>query len=186
MEIEPDVHDEAVAYVSHVPQIVSSVLASRLTAASEAALGLSGQGLRDTTRIAASDPRLWVEILSANAGRIAPILKALGEDLDGLTRAFEMLGDMEPQPGSRACIARAIAAGNDGVARIPGKHGGGAESFCRVTVLVPDEPGELARLLTHMGEENINLEDLRLEHSLGQRMGPVSYTHLTLPTKRIV
>lgn len=171
VEIEPDVHDEAVAYVSHVPQIVSSVLASRLTAASEAALGLSGQGLRDTTRIAASDPRLWVEILSANAGRIAPILKALGEDLDGLTRAFEMLGDMEPQPGSRACIARAIAAGNDGVARIPGKHGGGAESFCRVTVLVPDEPGELARLLTHMGEENINLEDLRLEHSLGQRMG---------------
>ena len=171
VEIEPDVHDEAVAYVSHVPQIVASLLASRLTHASEAALGLSGQGLRDTTRIAASDPRLWVEILSANAECIAPILRALGEDLSALTHAFDVLMEADPQPGSRARIARAIASGNDGVARIPGKHGGDAESFCRITVLVPDEPGELARLLTDMGEEGINLEDLRLEHSLGQRMG---------------
>ena len=171
VEIDPDAHDEAVAYVSHVPQIVASLLAGRLTSASEAALGLSGQGLRDTTRIAASDPRLWVEILSANAGRIAPILRALGEDLAELTRALEVLNEPDPQPGSRARIARAIASGNDGVARIPGKHGGGAENFCKLTVLVPDEPGELARLLGDMGEEQINLEDLRLEHSLGQRVG---------------
>lgn len=171
VEIDPDAHDEAVAYVSHVPQIVASLLAGRLTSASEAALGLSGQGLRDTTRIAASDPRLWVEILSANAGRIAPILRALGEDLAALTQALEVLNEPDPQPGSRARIARAIASGNDGVARIPGKHGGGAENFCKLTVLVPDEPGELARLLGDMGEEQINLEDLHLEHSLGQRVG---------------
>ncbi len=177
VDIDPEAHDEAVAYVSHVPQIVSSLLAGRLTHASESALGLSGQGLRDTTRIAASDPRLWVEILSANAGRIAPILRGLGEDLAALTQAFEVLHDADPKPGSRARIARAIASGNDGVSRIPGKHGGGAENFCRLAVLVPDEPGQLAKLLTDMGEERINLEDLRLEHSLGQ---PVGLAHVSV------
>ena len=104
-------------------------------------------------------------------GALPPILRALGEDLAELTRALEVLNEPDPQPGSRARIARAIASGNDGVARIPGKHGGGAENFCKLTVLVPDEPGELARLLGDMGEEQINLEDLRLEHSLGQRVG---------------
>lgn len=177
VERAPYAHDESVAYVSHVPQLVSSLLASRLPSAPGDALHLAGQGLRDTTRIAASDPRLWVEILTANAAAIGPILRGLKDDVDELARAFDDLGSSEPIGGARATIATTIARGNEGVRAIPGKHGTGTDAFATVTVLIPDEPGQLARLLADMGAEGINLEDLRLEHSLGQ---PVGLAHVSV------
>ena len=72
--------------------------------------------------------------------------------------------------GSRRRIADAIAKGNAGVARIPGKHGEDRR-FAQITVLVDDTPGELARLLTEIGEMGVNMEDLRLEHSPGAQVG---------------
>ena len=177
MRMEAAAHDEAVAYVSHTPQLVASLLAGRLQEAAESSLSLAGQGLRDTTRIAHSDPRLWVEILSANAPAIQPILAQLHEDLGHVVRSFDELVDPDGAPGSRAVIARTIASGNLGVARIPGKHGSGTDSFAQFTVLVPDEPGQIGRLLTDMGEAGINVEDLRLEHSLGQ---PVGLAHVSV------
>jgi len=59
-------HDSAVALVSHLPQIVASLLAAQLKGAKSEDLDLAGAGLRDTTRIAASDPELWQEIISSN------------------------------------------------------------------------------------------------------------------------
>ncbi|ETJ43928.1 Prephenate dehydrogenase, partial [human gut metagenome] len=67
-----------------MPQLVSSLLAARLEELPESALALAGQGLRDTTRIAASDPRLWSAILVGNAGPVGGLLRALREDLDTL------------------------------------------------------------------------------------------------------
>ena len=67
-------HDEAVALVSHVPQVASSLVAARLRHAPDAAVALAGQGLRDVTRIAGSDPALWAQILAANAGPVAAVL----------------------------------------------------------------------------------------------------------------
>lgn len=71
-------HDAAVAAVSHAPQLVSSLLAARLEDLPESALALAGQGLRDTTRIAASDPRLWAAIVVGNAGPVAGVLRQIG------------------------------------------------------------------------------------------------------------
>ena len=65
--LSPDDHDDAVAAVSHVPQVAASLVAARLSELSEDAVGLSGQGVRDVTRIAASDPLLWTQILAGNA-----------------------------------------------------------------------------------------------------------------------
>ena len=59
------------AVVSHVPQVAASLVASRLRALTERAAALSGQGLRDVTRIAASDPQLWTQILGGNAAAVA-------------------------------------------------------------------------------------------------------------------
>jgi prephenate dehydrogenase len=64
-----------------------------------------------------------------------------------------------------------VAAGNAGQQRIPGKHGAPHTAYAAVPVLVPDRPGELARLLHDVGAAGINLEDLRLEHSQGQPVG---------------
>lgn len=165
-------HDQAVAHVSHAPQVLSSLLASSLLDAPQTSLELAGQGLRDTTRIAASDPRLWMEILSANAGALGPVLAGIRERLDEIVGVLAtMTGDPDPRVGSRLPIATLIDDGARGVARIPGKHGGATDAFAMLTVLVPDRPGELGRLLTEMGEIGVNLEDLRLEHTLGRRAG---------------
>ncbi len=146
--------------------MVASLLAARLIEASDAAIGLAGQGLRDTTRIAGSQPELWVQILGANAGQVVGILEKYRDDLDGV---IEALAD-PTAPGARRALAETLAEGNTGVARIPGKHGQ-ARHFAQIVVLVDDVPGELARLLTEIGSIGVNLEDLRLEHSPGAQFG---------------
>lgn len=166
IEMDAASHDESVALVSHVPQVVASLLASRLSGAPDAAVGLAGQGLRDTTRIASSAPELWVQILAANAAPVASVLSRLRADLDTVIAAL----DNVEVAGSRRAIAESLAAGNAGVARIPGKHGQ-AKHFAQLTVVVDDKPGELARLLTEIGELGVNMEDLRLEHSPRAQVG---------------
>lgn len=168
-------HDAAVAAVSHVPQLAASLVAARLRGLDDVALELAGQGLRDVTRLAASDPALWTSILAANALAVRSVLLELRGDLDAvvdaLTSAALATGPEDVAPGALATIAAAIGAGNAGQARIPGKHGGAHRSYAVVTVLVPDRPGELARLLTDVGEAGVNLEDLQLEHAAGRPVG---------------
>jgi prephenate dehydrogenase len=166
IEMTPEEHDRSVGLVSHLPQVVSTLLAARLVPATEQAIGLAGAGLRDTTRIAASDPELWVQILGANREPVVELLDGFSADLAAFADA---LRDPE-QTGAKRRIADLLAAGNRGVARIPGKHGS-SERFATINVLVDDRPGELARLLTELGELGINMEDLRLEHSPGAQIG---------------
>lgn len=165
-------HDDAVALVSHLPQLAATLVATRLVDAPDEALALAGQGLRDVTRIAASDPQLWSTILVGNAAPVAAVLRRLRDDLDQLLEPLDRSAAHGPDaPGATGPLARAVAAGNRGVERIPGKHGGAPRRYSEVTALVPDEPGALARLLAEIGEEGVNLEDLHLEHSAGQRVG---------------
>ena len=166
IESTPNDHDRAVALVSHVPQIVATLLAKRLQGAVPSAVSLAGPGLRDTTRIAASDPALWTQILTANAESVVRILESYREDLDDVIGAL----DQPTAPGSRRKIAELMAAGNAGVAAIPGKHGQDRR-FSQIVVMVDDRPGELARLLTEIGQAGVNLEDLRIEHSPGAQIG---------------
>lgn len=166
IEMDAADHDRSVALVSHAPQLVATLLASRLRDGSGAALGLAGQGVRDTTRIAASDPALWVQILGANAAATADVLRPLRDDLDRVLAALET----PDEPRSRRVLADLLAAGNDGVSRLPGKHGQD-KRYASLVVKIDDKPGELARLLTEIGEEGVNMEDLRLEHSPETRVG---------------
>lgn len=162
-----EAHDTSVALVSHVPQVVASLVAARLVDAPAHALDLAGQGLRDVTRLAAADPALWTSILAANADAVRAALAGLRDDLDRVIAA--LVGAEEP--GALSVLARTIAAGNAGAARIPGKHGGAPRTYAAVTVLVPDTPGSLARLLADVGTAGVNLEDLQLEHAAGRPVG---------------
>lgn len=166
VEMNTVAHDAAVALVSHTPQIVSSLMAKRLVGSSESALGLAGQGVRDVTRVAASDPELWVQILGANAPVVVDILHAYRDDLGRVIEALEHLD----APGARRALAEELAGGNAGVERIPGKHGQ-ERRYSSIVVLVDDTPGELGRLFTELGEIGVNIEDLRLEHSPGAQIG---------------
>ena len=167
VSMDPLEHDKAVALVSHAPQIVSSLLAARLTSANNSDVSLAGQGLRDTTRIAASDPKLWIQILSANSTQVSDVLGNIRDDLDQILEALQDTS----RPGSLTSIGKLLESGNQGVSKIPGKHGSSATKYAKVTVMIDDKPGELARLLTEIGQIGINLEDLTLEHATGAQVG---------------
>jgi prephenate dehydrogenase len=168
--MSPADHDAAVAAVSHVPQLAASLVAGRLRTLSDSAVALSGQGIRDVTRLAASDPQLWTQILAGNAAAVREVLSELRDDLDDVVDALDNLLTRDGL-GAREVIARAVAHGNAGHARIPGKHGAAPTAYSVVVVMVPDRPGELARLLHDVGDAGVNLEDLHLEHGLGQPFG---------------
>lgn len=164
-------HDRAVAVVSHTPQILSSLLAARLLESSDAVVSIAGQGLRDMTRIAASDADLWVEILSANATPVAAVLGALRADLDSLLHA---LGTIDQ--GGQDVLAEALRRGNAGRDRVPGKHGARQSPTAVVPVAVPDQPGELGRLFAAVADAGYSVEDVRIEHVLGRPTGVVEIT----------
>lgn len=161
----PEEHDAAVALVSHAPHVVAAATAARLRGAAPGAVALSGQGVRDVTRIAASDPDLWVEILMANAAPVSEVLSGLRDDLD---RTIAGLAAHD-----RDSVRAVLAAGNEGRSAIPGKHGGASVRYVTVPVVVPDEPGELGRLFVEAGAAGVNIEDVAIEHSPGQPVGLV-------------
>ncbi|MFJ2114970.1 MULTISPECIES: prephenate dehydrogenase [unclassified Streptomyces] len=173
--MDADAHDRAVALVSHTPQLVSSLVAARLTEADETAVRLCGQGIRDVTRIAASDPTMWVEILSANPGPVADVLAGVAADLDGTVEALRALqsADEEKRRGGTAVVEDVLRRGNTGRARVPGKHGAGPVAYEVVAVLISDRPGELARIFADAGRAGVNVEDVRIEHATGQQAGLV-------------
>jgi prephenate dehydrogenase len=163
-------HDRWVALVSHAPHLVASAMAARLADAPPGALALAGQGLRDVTRIAAGDTGLWTQILTANAAGVAEVLTAVAEDL---RLAAAALTGSPPAETVRAVarLAALLDAGGAGVARIPGKHAGPATPYAIVQVVIPDQPGELARLFQAAGDAGINIEDIAIEHSPGLPSG---------------
>lgn len=86
--LDPDSHDAAVAEISHLPHATASLLAA-LLAARAPRTDLAAGGLRDTTRVAAGDPALWVPILLENADKVAPLLAALSRESDKLRHLLE-------------------------------------------------------------------------------------------------
>lgn len=166
IEMTPEAHDRSVALVSHVPQLVASLLAGQFARAPEGSLNLAGQGVRDTTRIASSAPELWVQILGANAQPVVQLLDALAVDLSSVADALRH----PDAPGARRAVADTISRGNEGVERLPGKHGQ-SRHFEQIVVMVDDTPGQLGRLFGELGEIDVNVEDLRLEHSPGAQFG---------------
>ena len=163
-------HDRAVALVSHVPHVLSVLAAARLADAPQSHLSLAGAGLRDVTRIAASDSALWSDILRSNAGEVRSLLERVRTDLDGL---IDALGSDERS------VSDVLESGQAGTRLIPGKHGERPAEFATVFVPIADHPGELSRLMAHTGESDVNIEDLRIDHELGRPVGLVEIAVLT-------
>ncbi|WP_407703867.1 prephenate dehydrogenase [Streptomyces smaragdinus] len=157
VEMTPGNHDRAVALVSHAPHVIAAMTAARLEHADPGALALTGQGLRDTTRVAGGDPALWREILAANAPRVADVLQDVAADLG------EMIAALRARDPDR--VHGLLAHGHAGHARIPGKHGGTPAPYDVIRVHVGDRPGELARLLAAAHATGINIEDLTIDHT---------------------
>lgn len=163
--LTPEDHDRAVARTSHVPHLLAALVAGRLAEAPSDHLKLSGQGVRDVTRVAAGDPALYGQIVSANSEAVLGLLGEVRGELEALIAALGA--------GDDDALAALLEQGAAGTRAIPGKHGGPARPTTSVFVSVPDEPGVLARLFAAAGESGVNIEDVRIEHDLGRAVGLV-------------
>ena len=146
--------------------------AGHLTSVGEQDLALAGPGLRDVTRIAASDPGLWEQILTANSTAVLAELRQVTHELAQLIEAIEQ--GAIPQPdGHRDTLAlrTRLARGVAGTRRIPGKHGSPAVAYQQVVIEIPDTPGALARLFADVGEAGVNVEDVAIDHDQNRQVG---------------
>lgn len=157
-------HDEAVAQISHVPHLVSVLMAGRLTEVPAEHLRLAGQGVRDVTRIAGSDPQLWRQILTANAAAVRLELAALQDDLARISDALD-----DPRR-----VTELLERGREGTRSLPGKHGLAPVDYAKVVVEIPDAPGALARLFADIQGAGVNVEDVSIDHDLEREIGYLS------------
>ena len=158
VELDAASHDAAVARVSHLPQITATLLAGSLHGVAPEWLDLAGAGLRDTTRIAASDENLWKEIINSNSQEIKALLTNLHKELGAMIDAVD---DQDK-------IAAFLRKGRDGRNLIPGKHGGKAREYTYVPIVIDDKPGQLGAIFNECAAMSVNVEDLVIEHSPGQ------------------
>ncbi|MBO1030120.1 prephenate dehydrogenase [Tessaracoccus sp. SD287] len=162
--MDPVEHDQAVAQVSHLPHLMSILTAGHLRGVPSDHLPLAGQGIRDVTRIAGSDPGLWRQILWGNRQAVRAELAGVRADLD------ELLGVLDDPDALEGFLAR----GRAGARSLPGKHGLSPDAFVTVTIEIPDAAGALARLFTDVDAAGINVEDLSIEHDPSRQYGYLS------------
>ena len=157
--MDPERHDRVVAVVSHLPQVVSTALmafAAREEPLEPDVMTLAAGGFRDLTRLAASTPALWEQILRANraavAGEVDRFAAALGEVRDMLLSddGPALVGLLEEARRARL-----------GLAAKPQVRAGVAI----LQVPIPDRPGVLAALTGALGARDVNIEDLQIVHS---------------------
>jgi prephenate dehydrogenase len=165
VRLSPEEHDAAVARTSHLPHLLSVLVAGRLADAPPDHLALSGQGVRDVTRVAGGDPALWQQIVAGNAAAVAGLLTQVRDQLDVLIDAVAT--------GDRGSLGEILERGVAGTRAIPGKHGGPLRPTASVFVSVPDHPGELARLFADAGASDVNIEDVRIDHDPARETGLV-------------
>jgi prephenate dehydrogenase len=157
--MSPEDHDAAVASISHLPQIISSLLAAQLEGKSPEFLALAGSGVMDTTRIAGSNPDLWREILNLNRNAIEPLLKDFQKDLLTLIENYD--------------VESVLQRGRKGRHLLPGKHRSASRNYTYLPVVLEDKPNQLARLFDECAKANVNVEDITIEHSPEQETGLV-------------
>jgi len=156
--LDPESHDTLVARLSHLPQLTASALVdvARVAGEREALLGLAGGGFRDVTRIAASNPDLWVAIIRSNRQAVLESLGGLGGRLEEVTAMVAA----ERWEELHAWLERSRRARLELFAK-PEFEG----PPVGLTLMVPDRPGVLAEVTTAAGELGANIEDLRIVHS---------------------
>jgi prephenate dehydrogenase len=159
LALPPEQHDELVAIVSHLPQVAASALADVaadvVAASGEVVLAVAGGGFRDTTRIAASDPDLWLPILAGNRAAVLRALDHYRARLDELRAALAA----DDAVALRRVLERAARARR----RLVPKED--AVEVVDLVVPLADRPGSLAAAATALGAAAVNVEDVSMRHA---------------------
>ncbi|MEP7053839.1 MAG: prephenate dehydrogenase [Actinomycetota bacterium] len=166
VEMSAAEHDRALAVVSHLPQVVASLVAGQLPLAGAAGPTLAGRGFRDTTRLAESDPGLWVQIALGNRLELAGALEAHAARVEALVFAL--------RSGDAAPVERVLQEGRTARGLLPTKSRRVAIRWTRLGVVLQDQPGELARLFAVAGDAGVNIEDVAIDHATDHPVGLVA------------
>jgi prephenate dehydrogenase len=167
--VDPVAHDRLVALTSHLPHALANLLVNQAGAnriEGHEPLAAAGGSLRDMTRVAGANPRIWIDIFLDNAG---PVREALAEHRQLLDRLEQALAS-----GDAGFLARWIgeAAGNRERMLANAYPDPGALQQLRIHV--PDRPGVLAGITQALGAERINIEDFELQHMSPDRGGTLT------------
>ena len=167
--VDPQAHDRLVALTSHLPHALANLLVNQAGATrveGHEPLAAAGGSLRDMTRVAGANPRIWVDIFVENAA-------SLGESLAEHRRRVEQL-EVALDAGDAGFIARWIgeAAGNR--RRMLADAFPDPGELQQLRVHVPDRPGVLAGITQALGAERINIEDFELHHVSPERGGTLT------------
>jgi prephenate dehydrogenase len=167
--IDPDAHDRLVAVTSHLPHVLANLLLNQAGAArveGHDPLATAGGSLRDMTRIAGANPRVWVDILLENRSALAAALAEHRRRVEQLEAALA--------EGDAGFLARWIGEAGGNRRRMLDTAYEDAGALQRVRVHVPDRPGVLAGIFQALGAEMINVADFDLEHFSPERGGTLT------------
>jgi prephenate dehydrogenase len=164
--VDPQAHDRLLALTSHLPHALANLLLNQVggnRVEGHEPLAGAGGSLRDMTRIAGANPRMWVDIFLDNADSVRGALAEHRRRVEQLEAALEA--------GDAGYVARWI--GEAGANRRKLLAGAYADpgAIQRVLVRVPDRPGVLAAITQALGAERINIEDFELRHESPERGG---------------
>src|SRR3954469_13584355 len=167
--VDPGVHDRLVALTSHLPHALANLLVNQAGAAridGHDPLAAAGGSLRDMTRVAGANPRIWVDIFLDNADALRG---ALGEHRRRIEQLEAALGS-----GDAGFLAPWIREGAGNRRRMLADAYDEPGELQRLRVHVPDLPGVLAGITQAFGAERINIEDFELQHMSRERGGTLT------------
>ena len=167
--IDPAAHDRLVAVTSHLPHALANVLLNQAGSArveGHDPLTAAGGSLRDMTRIAGANPRIWVDIFLENRDELRT---ALGEHRRRVEQLESALGT-----GDAGFLARWIGEASGNRRRMLETAYDDVGALHRLRVHVPDRPGVLAGIFQALGAERINVSDFELEHLSPERGGTLT------------
>jgi prephenate dehydrogenase len=167
--VDPEAHDRLVSLTSHLPHALANLLLNQAGASridGHEPLAAAGGSLRDMTRVAGANPRIWVDIFLDNA-------EALGGALAEHRRRVEQV-ERALAEGDAGFLARWIAEASGNRRRMLAEAYEQPGALQRLRVHVPDRPGVLAGITQALGAERINIEDFELQHMSRERGGTLT------------
>jgi prephenate dehydrogenase len=167
--IDPTAHDRLMAVTSHLPHALANLIlnhAGSVRVNGHVPLATAGGSLRDMTRVAGANPRIWIDIFLDNAEELRSSLAEHRRRVEDLERALEV--------GDAGWLARWIGEAALNRRTLLDEAYRDVGTLQRVRVHVPDRPGVLSGITQALGAEQINIEDFELQHMSPERGGTLS------------
>lgn len=156
--LSPGEHDQKVAAVSHLPHLLASVLVNTVGDLEDNEGGyfsLAAGGFRDSTRIAASQSKMWCDILQQNSSSILPLVQSLKIMLDEIEDTI--------QRNDSDKLAEFLSLARTRRETVPMGMKGILPQLFYISVTVPDKPGIISEITNNLASQNINISDIEIQ-----------------------